>query len=77
MDVTNGKIYTAEELEKYFGSLHKAERDKRFIPMEIPPTQRQMERKPPKVGRNEKCPCGSGKKFKKCHFEEAKFGGVR
>jgi hypothetical protein len=21
----------------------------------------------PKVGRNEKCPCGSGKKFKKCH----------
>ncbi|MSQ22737.1 MAG: hypothetical protein EXR53_05460 [Dehalococcoidia bacterium] len=20
-----------------------------------------------KVGRNEKCPCGSGKKFKKCH----------
>jgi uncharacterized protein YecA (UPF0149 family) len=21
----------------------------------------------PKVGRNELCPCGSGKKFKKCH----------
>jgi len=21
----------------------------------------------PKVGRNEKCPCGSGKKFKQCH----------
>ena len=21
----------------------------------------------PKVGRNEKCPCGSGKKYKKCH----------
>lgn len=21
----------------------------------------------PKVGRNEPCPCGSGKKFKKCH----------
>ena len=20
-----------------------------------------------KVGRNEKCPCGSGKKYKKCH----------
>jgi len=20
-----------------------------------------------KIGRNEKCPCGSGKKFKKCH----------
>ncbi|MEK7540115.1 MAG: SEC-C metal-binding domain-containing protein [Patescibacteria group bacterium] len=21
----------------------------------------------PKVGRNDLCPCGSGKKFKKCH----------
>lgn len=24
-----------------------------------------------KVGRNEPCPCGSGKKFKKCHGEQA------
>lgn len=24
-------------------------------------------REAPKVGRNEPCPCGSGKKFKKCH----------
>jgi preprotein translocase subunit SecA len=23
--------------------------------------------KPAKVGRNELCPCGSGKKYKKCH----------
>ena len=25
----------------------------------------------PKVGRNEPCPCGSGKKYKKCHGEAA------
>ena len=25
----------------------------------------------PKVGRNDPCPCGSGKKFKKCHGAEA------
>ena len=25
------------------------------------------EPKKPKVGRNEPCPCGSGKKFKQCH----------
>ena len=25
-----------------------------------------MKRKEPKIGRNEKCPCGSGKKYKKC-----------
>lgn len=23
-----------------------------------------------KVGRNEPCPCGSGKKFKHCHYDE-------
>jgi preprotein translocase subunit SecA len=26
-----------------------------------------MQREQPKVGRNEMCPCGSGKKFKRCH----------
>lgn len=26
-----------------------------------------MYRSGPKVGRNEQCPCGSGRKFKKCH----------
>jgi len=35
---------------------HSAERPKRA------PTQRTQ----PKVGRNEPCPCGSGKKYKKC-----------
>lgn len=25
-----------------------------------------------KIGRNEKCPCGSGKKFKMCHLAEVK-----
>jgi preprotein translocase subunit SecA len=26
-----------------------------------------IHRASPKVGRNEACPCGSGRKFKKCH----------
>ena len=30
----------------------------------IPPTVR---REGPKVGRNDACPCGSGKKYKSCH----------
>ncbi len=34
----------------------------------IPPTVR---RDAPKVGRNDPCPCGSGKKFKNCHGAEA------
>ena len=28
---------------------------------------RQVKRDSPKIGRNDPCPCGSGKKFKKCH----------
>lgn len=30
-------------------------------------TQRQVKRDGDKVGRNEPCPCGSGKKYKRCH----------
>jgi preprotein translocase subunit SecA len=29
--------------------------------------QQQVKREGNKVGRNDPCPCGSGKKFKKCH----------
>ncbi|MBM3279924.1 MAG: preprotein translocase subunit SecA [Candidatus Handelsmanbacteria bacterium] len=34
---------------------------------EAPPAQREPIRVGPKVGRNDPCPCGSGKKYKKCH----------
>ena len=30
------------------------------------PTPQQVVRASPKIGRNEPCPCGSGKKLKKC-----------
>lgn len=30
-------------------------------------TQRQVKRDGDKIGRNESCPCGSGKKYKRCH----------
>jgi preprotein translocase subunit SecA len=35
------------------------------------PRQPQAQRNLPKVGRNDPCPCGSGKKFKKCHGANA------
>src|SRR5262245_43508053 len=31
------------------------------------PVQQTVRRETPKVGPNEPCPCGSGKKYKKCH----------
>jgi preprotein translocase subunit SecA len=33
--------------------------------------QRQSVRTQPKVGRNDPCPCGSGKKYKHCHGKNA------
>jgi preprotein translocase subunit SecA len=32
-----------------------------------PVTQKTVHRDHDKVGRNDPCPCGSGKKYKKCH----------
>ncbi len=33
--------------------------------------QKTVRRETPKVGRNDPCPCGSGKKYKKCHGRES------
>ena len=62
MDKRNGNIMTAAlavYLDEQLGR-------KVTKPMAVAPTPRQMGRRPPKVGRNEPCPCGSGVKFKKC-----------
>jgi preprotein translocase subunit SecA len=29
--------------------------------------QKPVTRRQPKIGRNDPCPCGSGKKYKQCH----------
>ena len=41
----------------------------------MPPiiTQETVKRKHPKVGANDPCPCGSGKKFKKCCRGNGRF----
>src|SRR4051794_15985945 len=38
---------------------------------ELPQPIEQVVREEPKVGRNDPCPCGSGKKYKKCHGANA------
>ena len=38
---------------------------------------KQMVRKHAKVGRNDMCPCGSGKKFKNCCMKSGQFEGLR
>jgi len=40
--------------------------EKRGAPPPAPPGPATFQRETPKVGRNDPCPCGSGKKYKKC-----------
>lgn len=61
MDTRDGTIHQYEEIPKM------AENDRRYMkPMTLVPTSLQMKRG--RVGRNDPCPCGSGKKFKRCCF---------
>ena len=63
MDTRTGKIVPLDLLKNL-----PPEEQKFFIEMKVLPTPVQLLRKVPRVGRNEPCPCGSGKKFKYCHL---------
>ena len=63
MDTRTGEIFELDELKKH---LTVKEFEENYIEMKVAPTQKQLKRRPPKVGRNELCPCGSGLKLKKC-----------
>jgi preprotein translocase subunit SecA len=47
--------------------------DRGGVPQQGPPQQQKVQpvRVEQKVGRNDPCPCGSGKKFKNCHGQQA------
>ena len=63
MDTRTGKVIAPEELKSILEHMDPDQR--KFIkPMKLDPTPRQRKRM--KIGRNDPCPCGSGKKFKKC-----------
>lgn len=62
MDVRTGEIISEDEFLKLPKEEQRFFRDM----ANLPPTDKQLRRNPPKVGRNEPCPCGSGKKFKHC-----------
>ena len=71
------RLYTKEEIEE-LQKRHQEELDaqleahKRMIEAETIKEEAQaIKRGNPKVGRNDACPCGSGKKYKQCHGIEA------
>ena len=46
---------------------HHADYDEALAAVATPKAAQPVERQMPKVGRNDPCPCGSGKKYKHCH----------
>jgi preprotein translocase subunit SecA len=60
------------EVKADAGGLQGERREAQHSPTAGPPTT--VRRQTPKVGRNDPCPCGSGKKYKKCHGADAAVG---
>lgn len=57
----NGKAFDHHEVAEFI-----REDDRWYFKDGKPPQAVQAVRQGPKIGRNDPCPCGSGKKFKKC-----------
>ena len=60
-----------DRIEHHERSIFKKEDGSWFFLDGQPVSQEPFRREGPKVGRNSPCPCGSGKKFKKCHGRAA------
>jgi preprotein translocase subunit SecA len=54
------------EAEAFGGTTGRAAPDD--APPAPPPASAPVRHTAPRVGRNDPCPCGSGKKYKKCHM---------
>lgn len=66
MNVETGEIISSDHLKDLLAN--DPNEAKKYKEMKLPLTPTQIKRK--KVGRNDPCPCGSGKKFKKCCLDK-------
>ena len=78
MNRETGRIYDENSLMRMLGakSLEDAIKKAQALGKKIMPLDDRanehlkaaMARKPPRVGKNDPCPCGSGKKYKRCCY---------
>jgi SEC-C motif-containing protein len=62
------KFRTAGQERKHVETAHFIREEGRWVYAgQVVPKAEPVRRTEPKVGRNDPCPCGSGKKYKKCH----------
>ena len=73
MDVSQEQARREEELQRRREEMkrmqfqHASDVDGQSKGKPRPDAQKPFVREQPKVGRNDPCPCGSGKKYKQCH----------
>lgn len=72
MDDRTGEIYQGDEVERMRDLLRDRGEVEHLVEMKEAPTAGQLRRNPPHVKGHEPCPCGSGKRFKKCCKRKAK-----
>ena len=76
MNTYTGEIVPMAEVERM-----SPDEAKHYVEMTIAPTKAQMRLRPPRVRHQDPCPCGSGKKFRRCCKETVRrsmlqgFGG--
>ena len=61
------ELRAAEEARRTAQQQRRLQEQHGGSPADAPVTPQTVVREGPKVGRNDPCPCGSGKKYKKCH----------
>ena len=67
--IENGEKKTLQEVSNFIkqdGKWYYDEHGSRIVSSDPPPSTKSFVRNQPKVGRNDPCPCGSNKKYKKC-----------
>ena len=72
MDVATESVATEEQQQSMQDAIMN-KRDMDALARMMPRKARQMVREYPRTGRNEPCPCGSGKKYKNCCLSSGKY----
>jgi hypothetical protein len=82
LDAKLGRLFPASADEEDEGALFDDAEDEEWIPApdakswSIDPPRLPVQRATPKIGRNEPCWCGSGRKYKKCHLGQEPPSGT-
>ena len=75
MNTETGDIYNSAFMAQNKRLMESLTAQNKLQMMEVEPTAKQLSRTPPRVGFNEPCPCGSGRKFKRCCKWHPEFVG--